>query len=74
VSTYDAEDTTAATDQSTVVEGDEEVLRLSAQATYEVNRSNSLEIGWQWTDLTSDVRSYDEFSRNRAHVGWKLKI
>ena len=52
-------------------EGTEDVLRLSARVTYEVNKSNYLEAGWQYVDLASEIREESEYTRNRASLGWK---
>ena len=68
LSTYNA-------DQSIVdgVEGgDENVYQGSARASYKVNRSNWIEVGWQYVDLRSEVR--EDFDRNRIELGWRTQI
>lgn len=53
---------------SNVGDGTEDTLGLSARTTYAVNRNNILELGYQFTDLSSDFAR--EFTRNRVNVGW----
>jgi len=48
--------------------------------TYQINRINWVEAGWQYTDFSSNIKnaagdkyrvSYD---RNRISVGWKIPL
>lgn len=55
-----------------VDDGKEEFIQLSARVTYRVNRSNWLEAGWQFTDLSSDLR--ENLDRNRINIGWKTPL
>jgi len=52
--------------------GDENVYQGSARASYKVNRSNWIEVGWQYVDLRSEVR--EDFDRNRIELGWRTQI
>ena len=74
---YDAEDSI---EPGQVSGGNEKVVLASARATYQINRSNWLEAGWQYQDFESDLQdsfggslrmSYD---RNRLNVGWKTQF
>lgn len=56
------------------VDGDEKVLLLSARATYQLNRSNWLELVWQYTDFTTSLPDRDDYTRNRVSVGWKTAL
>jgi hypothetical protein len=56
------------------VDGDEDVTRVSANLSYQLNRKNALELGWQFVDLTSDPRPFQEFDRNRVHLGWRTQL
>ncbi len=67
---YDQEDVPETTDVA--ADGDEDTVQVSARATYQVNRLNHLELGYQFLDVSSDIRT--EYSRNRVNVGWVLKI
>jgi len=53
-------------------DGEEDISQLSAKVSYKVNRSNWLEAGWQYLNLSSDVR--EEFTRNRLELGWRTSI
>ncbi|HRZ13451.1 MAG TPA: outer membrane beta-barrel protein [Kiritimatiellia bacterium] len=76
-SEYDAEDSIEA---DTVTDGNEQLVLVSARATYQLNRSNWLEAGWQYQDFTSDLENTagdslrESYDRNRLHLGWKLQF
>jgi hypothetical protein len=53
-------------------DGTEETLQLSARTTYQVNHSNWLEAGWQFSQAESDLRR--DFERNRIHIGWRTRL
>ncbi len=61
-------------------DGKEETLQVSARVTYQVNRSNWLEAGWQYSDFTSDLeynngaKMREDFVENRVDVGWKTQF
>ena len=61
-------------------DGQEETLQVSARVTYQINRSNWLEAGWQYSDFTSDLEYNDgakmreDFVENRVDVGWKTQF
>jgi hypothetical protein len=55
-------------------DGAEDVYQLSARITYQVNRQNWLEAGWQYSQLDSELERREEFERNRFHVGWKVRL
>ena len=71
ISSYDAED--VLTEEAGLhPDGDENIIQISARATYQVAKDNWLEAGWQYTDLDSELRS--DFQRNRLNLGWKIRI
>lgn len=55
-----------------IPDGEEETKQVSARVTYNLNQTNRLDAGWQFTDLSSDLRQ--EFERNRLHVGWVIQL
>lgn len=61
-----------ADDGTILVDGDEAIAQLSTRLSYRINRSNSVEIGWQLINLESDVR--EDYLRNRLNLGWKTEI
>lgn len=65
---YDGEDTP----RGDLPDGDEDLIQFGARATYEVDRRNFLEAGWQLVDSSSDLRN--DFTRNRVSIGWVLKL
>jgi len=52
--------------------GSESISQVSATATYKVNRNNWIEAGYQYIDLSSDIRS--DFDRNRISLGWRTTL
>jgi len=71
LSDYNAE--TRIEDREDVPEdGEETVLNGSVTAAYRINNQNSVDISWQYLDLSSDLR--DDFDRNRLSLGWRLDI
>lgn len=55
-----------------VQDGDEVVTQVSARGSWKINRSNWLELGWQYLNLDSDLRS--DFDRTRVELGWRTQI
>jgi hypothetical protein len=53
-------------------DGSEDAVQLSTRLNYRLNRSNSLEAGWQLVDLDSDIR--ENYTRNRISLGWKTEL
>ena len=53
-------------------DGDETVVQLSARGSWKVNRSNWIEFGWQYLDLSSDLQN--DFDRTRVELGWRTQI
>ncbi len=56
----------------TVQDGDEVVTQLSLRGSWKINRSNWLELGWQYLNLESDLR--EDYDRNRIEIGWRTQI
>lgn len=55
---------------SDVADGSEDTVQFSARATYQMDRNNIFELGYQFTDLDSD---YDrDYTRNRLNIGWSF--
>ncbi|MFH0908935.1 MAG: outer membrane beta-barrel protein [bacterium] len=55
-----------------VADGDENVYQFSARTSCKINRSNWVEVGWQYLELQSDIR--EDFDRNRIELGWRTQI
>ena len=60
--------------------GDENTALFSTRLTYQINRSNWLEAGWQYVDFDSQLKYTDglklrqNFVENRIDVGWKTQF
>ncbi len=59
-------------DLEPIRDGEEDWYQASARMSYKLNRRNSLELNWQYTDVDSDVR--ESFKKQRGGIGWVLKI
>ena len=53
-------------------EGEEDIILTTAQVAYRLDVRNSLELTYNYTDLSSDLQ--DEFTRNRVSLGWLLEL
>jgi len=60
--------------EAKVRDASEDVLVFSARAVYRLDpsRRHSLEAGWSYTDVSSDVR--EEYDRNRYDVAWRIQL
>lgn len=68
LSTYNADQSI----QDGVEGGDENIYQFSARTSYKINRNNTVELGWNYLDLRSEVR--EDFDRNRIELGWRTQI
>ncbi len=53
-------------------DGSEEAFQASTRASYQVNKSNWLELSYQLISLNGDLR--EDFDRNRVSVGWRVEL
>ncbi len=52
--------------------GDDDVIQVSSRLRYNVYHRNFIELGYQYTDISSDVRV--EYDRNRYWIGWQTRL
>lgn len=71
---FSADEATSAFNPATDSTGTEDVVRASLRGSYMLNRSNWLEFGVQYVDLTSDIRPASEFDRTRVNLGWRTQL
>jgi hypothetical protein len=69
---YDAEQTLETVDVQDFEDGEDDAYQVSTRIDYRVSRDHSLELHWQFTDLTSDLR--EDYERNRISVGWRARL
>jgi hypothetical protein len=69
---YDAEETVATVREVDVIDGDDDAVQISSRLRYNVAANNYLELGHQYTDISSDVR--DDYTRNRYWIGWQTRL
>jgi hypothetical protein len=68
MSEYDADFGTVAAD------ADDEWLQFSLRGTYAIDRNNAVELGYEFTDRSTDVTGTSDFDRNRIELGWRLSL
>lgn len=70
---YDAGDVvdTVRFDES-ALGGDDNSTQVSSRLRYNIYRENYLELGYQYTDVSSDVRR--DYDRNRYWIGWQTRL
>ena len=69
---YDRSEVAAGNEALVTADGEQDYTQLSARASYAVNRANSLEAGYTFSDVDSNFEQ--DYSRNRIFLGWRLKI
>ena len=69
---YDAEQTVDTVDVLDFEDGEDDAYQVSTRIDYRFARDNSLELHWQFTDLTSDLR--EDYERNRISLGWRTRL
>lgn len=84
IGSYDAEQVVSPADEAnpavSAKGGDETTAQFSTRVSYQINRSNWLEAGWQYVDFDSDLKYSDgsklreNFVENRIDVGWKTQF
>lgn len=52
--------------------GDDDSTQVSSRLRYNFYRDNYLELGYQYTEVSSDVRR--DYDRNRYWIGWQTRI
>ncbi|NTU56327.1 MAG: outer membrane beta-barrel protein [Anaerolineales bacterium] len=82
IGSYDAEQTVEDPENPTITakDGDDNVGQVSTRVTYQLNRSNWLEAGWQYVDFDSKLKYSngnklrESYKENRIDVGWKTQF
>ncbi len=67
-SDYDADSSTVAAD------AEDDWVQFSVRGSYEINRNNFVELGYEFTDRSTDVGTLSDFDRNRIDLGWRLRL
>jgi len=69
---YDSKETVETVREVDVIDGDDDAVQLSTRLRYNVAVNNYLELGYQYTDISSDVRA--DYTRNRYWIGWQTRL
>ncbi len=71
---YDADYAMQTAELPPLTDADENSYLLSMRLSYQINRINWLEAGWQFVKLDSEVQGREEYTRNRIDIGWKIQL
>jgi len=53
---------------------EDEWIQWNIRGSYQINRNNFVELGYEFTDRAIDKGVLSEFSRNRVDIGWRLRL
>lgn len=56
------------------LDSEDEFLKWNVRGSYQVNRNNFIELGYEFTDRTVDTGVLPEWQRNRFDIGWRLRL
>ncbi len=68
------EGSTATTVGSALLDVDDEYLQLNLRGSYQINRNNFVELGYEFTDRSVGGGALSEYQRNRVDIGWRLRL
>lgn len=55
-------------------DAEEDFVRINIRATYQLNRNNFIEAGYEFTDKSNDTAFLTEYDRNSFDIGWRLRL
>lgn len=55
-------------------DAEENYIRLSLRGSYQINRNNFIDLGYEISQRDSDSPGLSEYTRNRADIGWRLRL
>lgn len=73
-SDYSAENSVDLVEEASVIDGTESVITASARASYRINRNHFVDIGYSYTQFSTDFTGRTEADRNRVDLGWRVRI
>jgi hypothetical protein len=53
---------------------DDNFFRFSLRATYQINRNNFLEAGYEFSKRSTDTLGFTDYDRNSVDIGWRLRL
>ncbi len=57
------------------IDVNDDSLMINLRGSYQINRNNFVEIGYEYTDRSIDTTGYlNEWDRNRFDIGWRLRL
>lgn len=69
---YDS--TVAINGAATGLDVQDSTVQWSVRGSYQINRNNFVELGYQFTDRSIDAGLVTDYQRNRVDLGWRLRL
>ena len=57
-----------------VGDAEEDFFRFSIRGSYQLNRNNFIDLGYEFTVRDTDSPFIPEYTRNRMDLGWRLRF
>ncbi|MCF7817587.1 MAG: outer membrane beta-barrel protein [Kiritimatiellales bacterium] len=55
-------------------DANEDYLKFNLRGSYQINRNNFVDIGYEFSTRSSDSPYLTEYDRNRIDIGWRLRL
>ncbi len=55
-------------------DAEENYFRLPLRASYQINRNNFIDVGYEFTQRAADTALLQEYDRSRVDFGWRLRL
>ena len=49
-------------------------FKIGMRGSYQINRNNFIELGYEYTDRSTDVLGLQDYERNRVDLGWRVRM
>lgn len=56
------------------IDANDTFIQWNLRASYQINRNNFVEAGYEYTDRLIDTFGLVEYDRNRVDIGWRLRL
>lgn len=70
-SQYDAD---YATESMTLEDAKDNYLKFSLRGSYQINRNNFVDAGYEYSNRWTSDNVFTEYDRNRIDIGWRLRL
>lgn len=57
-----------------IADAEDGLLRFNLRASYQINRNNFVEAGYEYSKRSTDSNFLSEYTRNTVDIGWRLRL